>query len=402
LLRYAKNLIGLFPSSEICASVAARDIATASCYHWRRPVTPARCTLFEHAGSTETWEATIVVEPEARHFHTVPSATGSITRLACTRVKAAGIDPDPLLQKARITQQQIDDPSLRINVRDQISFLNLAADALEDDLLGFHLALPFELREIGLLYYVAASSETLAEALQQASRYSSIANEGVSLKYGNGQDVGFTYQYVGVSRYTDRHQIEFFATTLVRICRHLTRQRIMPVRVKFTHRREAVVPEVVEVFGDNLQFGAPADEVMFAPPTGQFPIVSADPYLNRLLIKYCEEALARRPGSLSSFRSAVENAIVPLLPHARARAAEIASRLGVSQRTFARRLALEGVTFTEVLEHLKSDLAQRYLADETLSISQIAWLLGYQEVSAFTHAFKRWTGKTPREARSSS
>jgi AraC-like DNA-binding protein len=60
---------------------------------------------------------------------------------------------------------------------------------------------------------------------------------------------------------------------------------------------------------------------------------------------------------------------------------------------------LEGLTFSGVLESLRSDLAERYLMDD-LSISQIAWLLGYQEVSAFTHAFKRWTGKTPREARS--
>ena len=45
------------------------------------------------------------------------------------------------------------------------------------------------------------------------------------------------------------------------------------------------------------------------------------------------------------------------------------------------------------------DAFERYLADDSLSISQIAWLLGYQEVSAFTHAFRRWTGKTPREAR---
>jgi AraC-like DNA-binding protein len=343
-----------------------------------------------------------VVEPEPRRFGTLPSATGSITRLACARVKAAGIDPDPLLKAAGIAQQQIDDPSIRINVRDQISFLNLAADALHDDFLGFHLAVLFELREIGLIYYVAASSETLGEALQQSSRYSSIVNEGVSLKYGNGSDVGLMFQYVGVSRHLDLHQIEFFATTLVRICRQLTGQRIIPARARFTHRRDVVATELIELFGDGVEFGAAVDEVMFMPAAGQLPVVSADPYLNRLLLDYCEEALARRPAGLGSFRSAVENAVVPLLPHGKARAGEAARRLGVSQRTFARRLSLEGATFTDVLDSLKSDLAQRYLADESLSISQIAWLLGYQEVSAFTHAFKRWTGKTPREARSAS
>jgi AraC-like DNA-binding protein len=63
-------------------------------------------------------------------------------------------------------------------------------------------------------------------------------------------------------------------------------------------------------------------------------------------------------------------------------------------------LTLEDLTYSKVLESLRFDLAVRYLRDESLSISQIAWLLGYQEVSAFTHAFKRWTGKSPREARS--
>ena len=91
---------------------------------------------------------------------------------------------------------------------------------------------------------------------------------------------------------------------------------------------------------------------------------------------------------------------MPLLPHGKAKLDEIARKLGVSQRTLARRLAAERLTFSAVLESLKMDLAERYLADEGLSISQVAWLLGYREVSSFTHAFKRWTGKTPRKVRS--
>jgi AraC-like DNA-binding protein len=75
--------------------------------------------------------------------------------------------------------------------------------------------------------------------------------------------------------------------------------------------------------------------------------------------------------------------------------------LGVSQRTFARHLATEGVTYFDLLEKLRSDLAERYLADGDLTISEIAWLLDYSDVGSFSHAFKRWTGKTPREWRSS-
>ena len=339
-------------------------------------------------------------DPEGKRFGALPSAIGTITRLASAQTAAAGVDVGPLLKKAGFTPQQIDDPTVRLNVRDQISFLNLAADALQDDLLGFHLAQQPDLREIGLLYYVSASSDTLAQALRQAARYSSIVNEGVCLKYANDKDVAIVFRYVGVSRHLDRHQMEFFATILVRVCRKLTGQHVIPTRVRLAHRRREVSPEMLEFFGGDIEFGAAADDITFTAPVGLLPVVSADPYLNRLLIKYCDEALSRRPANLGSFRSAVENALVPLLPHGKAQAAEIAGRLGLSQRTLARRLAAEGVTFSEVLESLRSDLARRYLADDSLSISQIAWLLGYQEVSAFTHAFKRWSGITPREARS--
>ena len=78
---------------------------------------------------------------------------------------------------------------------------------------------------------------------------------------------------------------------------------------------------------------------------------------------------------------------------------EIAATLGMSRRTLARRLATEGATFTGILEEMRRDLALGYLEDASLSISQIAWLLGFQEVSAYTTAFKRWTGVTPTQAR---
>ena len=78
---------------------------------------------------------------------------------------------------------------------------------------------------------------------------------------------------------------------------------------------------------------------------------------------------------------------------------DVARSLGMSKRTLARRLSDEGLNFTEVLQQLRWNLAVRYLDDPKLHISKIAWLLGFNEVSAFTHAFKRWTGKTPSQMR---
>jgi AraC-like DNA-binding protein len=78
---------------------------------------------------------------------------------------------------------------------------------------------------------------------------------------------------------------------------------------------------------------------------------------------------------------------------------EVARKLGLTQRTLARRLSSEDLTFSDILQNLRFGLANRHLADKELAISQIAWLLGYQDVSAFTNAYKRWTGHTPRTAR---
>src|SRR5258707_7445293 len=103
---------------------------------------------------------------DAKRRSTPPSATGSIARLAYEKAKGAGVSPELLLKKAGLTLHQIEDPGVRLRVRNQISFLNLAADALQDNLLGFHLAQTPDLREIGLLYYVLASSKLLNEALQ--------------------------------------------------------------------------------------------------------------------------------------------------------------------------------------------------------------------------------------------
>jgi AraC-like DNA-binding protein len=326
----------------------------------------------------------------------LPVATGGMSRLAYRHALTAGIDPEAQLHKAGLTRAQMENPRATIKVRDQIKFLNLVASALDDDYLGFHLAQDCDLREIGLLYYVLASSEVLIDALQRAVRYSTIVNEGVSQTCVDGKSFGLSFDYVGVSRHPDRHQIEFWITALVRTCRQLTGFRVVPERVRLVHHRTAGA-ELAEMFGDNIEFGASVDDVSFPVAIRNSRVVSADPYLNNLLTSYCEDALAHRERKRGSFQSAVENAIAPLLPHGKATAADVARRLGLSQRTFARRLSTEGITFSELLENLRSDLASRYLLEGDMGVSEVAWLLGYREVGSFSHAFRRWTGKTPRE-----
>jgi AraC-like DNA-binding protein len=327
-----------------------------------------------------------------RRIGRMPMTTGVVTRQAYARAKASGLALQPLLNRAGITSHQIKDRSAHLRVRDQIEFLNLVAAALRDKLLGFHLGERVELRELGLFYYVLASSETLVEAFRRAARYIWILNEGVVQACIEGRDLDITARYAGVSRHLDRHQTEFWAVVMLRIARKLTGIHLQAKSVRLVHPRRAC-SELNRVFGCKVEFDCKADEITFAGPVGRLPVVNADPYLNRVLLKYCEEAVAHRPRRPESARTSVENAIVPVLPHGGARAGRVARRLGLSQRTLARRLASEGLTFSAVLSDLRRDLALRYIAEKELTISQIAWLLGYQEVGAFSHAFKRWTGK---------
>src|SRR5262249_4242082 len=143
-----------------------------------------------------------------KHLALQPDALGVTTRLAAGRVREAGIVLEPLLRSAGLSVSQINRKHMRISVASQIRVLELAAQPLKDPLLGFRLARDAELRQIGLLYYVAASSETLGDALDRVQRYSSIANAGVVLKCSGARNFTIALRYAGVARHSDRQQME--------------------------------------------------------------------------------------------------------------------------------------------------------------------------------------------------
>ena len=336
---------------------------------------------------------------KGRHLASQPDALGVATRLAAGRLREAGIALEPLLRSAGLSVSQINKQDARIGVASQIVFLELAAKALKEPLLGFSLARDGDLRRIGLLYYAAASSETLGDALDRAQRYSSIANAGVVLECSEAGNFTIALRYAGVARHSDRQQMELFVTTIIRVCRALTGRRLAPTTVRLVHRRAGGSSELEKFFGCRIEFGADTDEIIFDRKAAQLRLVGADPYLNEILLHYCDQALTHRRSSASSLRITIENAITPLLPHGKARLDAVAQKLGVSSRTLARRLTAEGLSFGEILNQLRSDLATHYLGEASLSISQIAWLVGYQGVSTFSHGCKRWTGMNPKKMR---
>jgi AraC-like DNA-binding protein len=338
--------------------------------------------------------------PKQPRFNSLPTATGGIARAAYARAIQAGLDVEPLLQKCHLTVHQAENADVRMAAKTQIRFLNLVADALKDDFLGIRLAQSLDLRELGLLYYVVSSSERLEDALRRVARYSTIHNESVKITCSGRENTRVTFHYIDVARMTDRHQIEFFVTILLRICRQLTGRHLSPSSVRFAHYRAELPVKLRSLFGAEVKFGGGIDEIVYPPAAKTMRIVNTDPFLNALLVKHFDEALSERRSWPSAWRLSVENAIAPLLPHGEVGMAAVARKLGVSKRTLARRLASEGQTFLQVLDSLRFNLSKHYLREPDLPISEIAWLVGYREASAFNHAFKRWTGSTPKQARS--
>jgi AraC-like DNA-binding protein len=327
---------------------------------------------------------------------------GLISRVAYARVKQMGVDASGLLQHAGLTVTEIEAQEAWLSVAGQIRFVDLVANAIGDPDLGFHLAKDFDLRQLEFLYYIASSADTLGNALLRLERYSVLVNEGVLLHVKKGKSVRVGFRYVGVSRHTDRHQIEFWITAAIRLCQHLTNRDLKPMHVGVVHNRSFGKNDLERFAGVTIKTGADIDEVEFPAGSWDLPIVTKDHYLHDVLVRYCEEALAHREVKASPLRARVENTASELLPHGMAQSNIVATRLGMSPRTMARRLSAEGLSFAGILRDLRLALAHRYLADRNLPISQIAWLLGYTEIGAFTHAFRRWTGSAPSAVRGQS
>ena len=240
-------------------------------------------------------------------FCSVPSATGGIARLASARLRELGKDVSAILAEVGARPEQVNDDAVRLEVPKQIRILELAARELQDGLLGFHLARNFDLREIGLVYYVIASSERLSDALLNGKRYCAIANQGVRLQVRpDDRTLAVVLDYVDIDRQSDRHQIEFWLVTMVRICRQVTDTRLAPRHLRIRHRRDEAPAEFRSFFGCDVEFGADSDEIIFPASVASLPLVGRDNYLNDLLRRYAEAALADRPRVSATHRSAVE------------------------------------------------------------------------------------------------
>jgi AraC-like DNA-binding protein len=166
----------------------------------------------------------------------------------------------------------------------------------------------------------------------------------------------------------------------------------------FAHARNSNLREFERFYGCPLEFGASSDLLQFSNESLAIPL-SGDAKLLNALRPFCDAAAKQRRAEPGTVRTAVENEVEKLLPDGKANKHSVAKTLALSARTLSRRLADEGTTYEEVVDKLRRSLALQYLKEPRMSVSQTAWLLGYEGSTSFNHAFRRWTGRSPSAAR---
>jgi AraC-like DNA-binding protein len=284
----------------------------------------------------------------------------------------------------------------------RIGFINEAAKLLGDDCLGFHLAMETSTRELGIIHYILSASDSALDATRNLSRYHHLVNTTTSLvleEGGRHVTIDTTFR-PGLEGF-ERQIAEWGTTAFLAELRRLTNSNMVPQRLTFIHRRGSAVREFEDFFGCPIRFGTNRQSIIFAAEDLALPIHSADLHLLNILKAFCEDALSRRKMPLTPIRSRVEKMLLETMPKGNATVSNVAKVLAMSPRSLERRLNEEGTSYTAVLGELRHELAMQYLGDKTLGIGQIAWLLGYTEVTSFNHAFRRWTSKSPKTVRAS-
>jgi AraC-like DNA-binding protein len=305
-----------------------------------------------------------------------------------------------VLRRVGLSEQDFGNRQGRISASAQSKLLEYAAEALNDSAFGLHLAEQANPREVGLLFYVASAGKNVSEAVALYARYCRIVNEAVRVKLLQGQsEVVVEFIFVGVSRHRVRQNAEFGIAAVIKALREIAGRNIHPTQVSFAHAGESNRRELERFFGCAVEFGASIDQLTFSNEILALPLLTQDRHLLDTLEPICDEAAKERNTAKGTLRASVENEVQRLLHHGNAQREAVAKKLAMSTRTLARKLAVENTTYEEVVDHLRRSLALQYVKEPSLSLSQIAWLLGYEGSSSFNHAFLRWTGRSPSASR---
>lgn len=335
------------------------------------------------------------LSPDFRRLHVRDAIQGMVPqtflKVLAEHLQRHGVEPASVMpdEALRLGPQHLG----RYPAEAYCQLLLRAAERLDDPLLGLHLGQSIQPAHLGALGYVLLACENLGAALLRIQRYHRLLHDINPIQHHVEGD-SMVLQW-GVARGKPGALFdETGITAIVQFARSLCGRRL-PVRaVDFVNPPPANTQAFVEHFGCPVRWGQPVTRLVIPLESLQTPLHQPDPVLLGLMEEQVEAALAHLPDS-GDLIELTRRVVRQLARHGVPELEQVAAELRLSPRVFYRRLAERGQQFRQLRDQALRELAELHLADARLTLADVSELLGYTEQSAFSRAFKRWSGHSP-------
>lgn len=308
------------------------------------------------------------------------------------------IDPYAILRAADIAPEQLAQPGFRLSLYRTFKLLKLAEDATGDPHVGLQLGRHVQPKSYEVLGYALMSRSTLQQAIEQLIRFDALIWDVGGTRFFQRDEHAVLELNPLYVPWVPPQAFELAISGQVAFGRWITGFQGAPERICFRHACRGNRAVYEDVFGCAVEFNAERNAVLFPREYLQLPLRYADPALAKIMIDTGQRLLNhyREETNIANEARAL---ICELLPLGEQQLESVAQRLNMTAHQLSRRLQQTGYKYPDLVDEVRQDLAQHYLAGDELALTDIAFLLGFSEQSAFTRAFKRWTGQAPAHYR---
>jgi AraC-like DNA-binding protein len=307
-----------------------------------------------------------------------------------------GFDLEAILDRAGIPKSALEDTSTRLPKRRFQALWQIASEATGDPAIALRVSTMVKANTLGIIGYLASASESRRNAFELVKGLTPLLWEDVECDLESGSEVAFIRCSTGCNPPASRFTIEYAIGLTVTMSRVLGAGRSDPLEARFSYSAPAYADEYERILRLPIRFDAGEDGVLFPISMMDSVNPSADAALRQLLERYAADQLAKIPTS-ARFSHRIRACILSMLPLGGPTADTVAAQFSMSNRTLRRRLQEEATSYQEILDDVRADLARHYLTNEKRGIDEVAFLLGFSDPSAFSKAFRRWTGQTPAD-----
>lgn len=314
-------------------------------------------------------------------------------------MKSQGMDVAPVLKDIGVAESILCQPGVRLPSRLTDVVFERALRLIDNPAFGLQAAHSWHPSNLGTLGYAWLSSSTLRTGLLRMERYSKILGNRFTYTCVDQPDgLRFIYDHGRGNTPVGWAIADFALSIFIDMCRTNYGEKLVPLRICLRRPRPADAAPYFDFFGGEVRFAQDEDSFLIDRAT----VDTALPSANKLLAATFDRILTTQLGELVA-EDLVTRCRAHLLQHLTSgepSEADTARALGLSRRSMQRRLNEQGWSYKRVVDDTRAELARRYLADPAKSLTEIAFLLGFSEQSAFSRAFRRWRGESPTAHRS--